>query len=169
VVEGEVLEVTTELSKSGEVWTTARVKVTGQLKGAVDDEIVIHSMGGSYGQYVTHIEGQAVFSEGEHILAFLHLDTLGRYVPIGKFLGKYTVRRAAGEQREHIMRWHPRAEWAFDHRFLPHPPVERRVYADDFRAEVIEHVAKGWSGESIPGISEELLRRVNTPDPRSAQ
>jgi hypothetical protein len=172
IVEGEVQEVWTELDeRSGNVWTLARVRVTEALKGGVnvESEITVHSLGGSIGQYSTHVEGQAVFSEGEHVLMFLHHDVNDHYVPIGKFLGKLTVRRAAGDSREHVMRWHPRPEWAFDARFLPHPAPEKRVYAEDFKKQITDHLAQPWSGEEIPGVSKELLERVNTVENRRAQ
>lgn len=170
IVEGTVSSVHTELDSKDRVWTVATVDVSRRLKGAdVADTIEVWSLGGTIGLYSTHIEGQAVFSEGEHLLTFLHQNEGGRYVPVGKFLGKLTFRRAPDADREHIMRWHPRAEWSFDHRFLPHPPAERRVYADDFIREVQEHLAQPWDGQAIPGVSPELLERVNTPENRSAR
>ena len=171
IVEGTVVEVWTELDDTtNSVWTRARVSVTETLKGAnVGSEIVVSSLGGSVGLFTTHIEGQAVFSEGEHVLMFLHRDGKDRLVPIGKFMGKLTFRRAAGAEREHVMRWHPRPEWKFDHRFLPHPPEDRRVYADDFKAKITDHLAQPWAGEMIPGVSPELLERVNTPENRRAR
>jgi hypothetical protein len=170
IVEGQVQEVWTELDELGYVWTRARVKVSDVWKGhRVPDEIVISSIGGSVGNYTTHVEGQAVFSVGEDMVVFLHRDANDRLVPLGKFLGKMTVRRANGEERQHVMRWHPRPEWKFDHRFLPHPEPEDRVYLDDFEALVRGHLAKPWTGQEIPGVSAELLQRVNTPEIRSAR
>ncbi len=170
IVEGTVTEVRTELDDKDRVWTIATVDVTRRLKGAgVADTIEVWSLGGDIGRYTTHVEGQAVFSEGEHLLTFLHRSESGRYTPVGKFLGKLTFRRAPDADREHLMRWHPRAEWSFDHRFLPHPAADRRVYAEDFIAEVESHLAKPWDGETIPGVSPELLERVNTPANRSAR
>ncbi len=170
VVEGTVTSVRAELDSKDRVWTVATVDVAHRVKGAnVADTIDVWSLGGTIGRYSTHIEGQAVFSQGEHLLVFLHESESGKYVPVGKFLGKLTFRRAPDEDREHLMRWHPRAEWDFDHRFLPHPSPERRVFAEDFIQGVKDHLAAPWDGEAIPGVSSDLLRRVNTPESRSAR
>ncbi len=170
IVEGTVVDVRAELDAVDRVWTVATVDVSRRFKGAdVADTIEVWSLGGEIGRYVTHIEGQAVFSEGEHLLAFLHRSDAGRYVPVGKFLGKMTFRRAPDASQEHLMRWHPRAEWKFDHRFLPHPSPERRVFANDFIQKLETHLAQPWDGQQIPGISPELLERVNTPANRSAR
>ena len=170
IVEGTVIDVRAELDSVDRVWTVATVEVARRLKGAhVEDTIEVWSLGGEIGRYNTRIEGQAVFSEGEHLLVFLHQNEGGRYVPLGKFLGKMTFRRAPGETREHLMRWHPRPEWKFDHRFLPHPAPEDRVFADDFIQQIEDHLATPWDGETIPGISPELLERVNTPENRSVR
>jgi len=170
IVEGTVTSVRAELDAKDRVWTVATVDVARRVKGAdVADTIDVWSLGGSIGLYTTHIEGQAVFSEGEHLLVFLHEGEAGKYVPVGKFLGKLTFRRAPDEAREHLMRWHPRPEWSFDHRFLPHPAPERRVFAEDFIQGVQDHLAAPWDGQAIPGVSSDLLQRVNTPENRSAR
>jgi hypothetical protein len=170
IVEGTVTSVRAELDDKDRVWTIATVEVARRIKGVgVADTIDVWSLGGAIGRYTTHVEGQAVFSEGEHLLVFLHRGESGRYVPVGKFLGKMTFRRAPDASREHLMRWHPRPEWSFDHRFLPHPPAERRIFADDFIQGIQEHLAQPWDGEAIPGVSADLLERVNTPENRSAR
>jgi len=170
IVEGEVVEVWTELDENDRIWTRARVRVTDTWKGAqVGEEIVVDSIGGTHGSRVLHVAGQAVFSEGEPLLAFLHQTEDDRLVPLGKFHGKYTLRRAPGDQRVHLRRWHPVNSQPFDHRFIPHLPAERRMYLDDVEQQIRDHLAQPWDGHEIPGVDPELLKRVNTPAARSVR
>lgn len=163
IVEGTVLEVWTELGTGGTVWTRARVRVDDQLKGDdLPSEVVVDSLGGRHGDLTMRVVGSAVFSEGERLFVFLDELGSGRLVPIGKFQGKLTVRRAPGEQRHHVMAWQARRVDDFDHRFLPHPEAGDRVYLDDVRDEVR---ARLESGEVSPvtGLSMEEIERRNTP------
>jgi hypothetical protein len=170
IVEGEVLEVYTEIADDNNVWTRARVRVDDVWKGAdVPSEIVVSSIGGTYGTRTMVVDGAAVFSEGEPLVAFLHRDHEGRLVPIGKFHGKFTIRRATGDTEPHVRRWHAQRGERFDHRFLPHLPPERRIYLSDMEEQVRTHLAKPWDGHEIPGVSPELLERVNTPAARTVR
>lgn len=167
VIEGEVLEIWTEIDDNGNIWTQARVQVDDVWKGAdVPDELVISSIGGTYGTRTMNVEGAAVFSVGEPLVAFLHRDSHDRLVPIGKFHGKFTVRRATGDAEPHLRRWHAKRGQAFDHRFLPHLPAERRMYLTDVEDLVRSHLAQPWDGHEIPGVDPALLDRVNTPAAR---
>ena len=170
IVEGEVVDTWTELDEHGSVWTRVKVSVSDVWKGhRVARELIVSEHGGSVGHYRTEVPGRAVFSKGEELLLFLHLDSQQRWVPVGKYLGKMTIRRAQGESRHHLMRWHPRAEWTFDHRFLPHPPVDERLYLDDLEARIRAQMAAPWDGHEIPGVDASFLSRVNTHEIRSAQ
>jgi hypothetical protein len=163
IVEGKVLEVWTEVGAGGTVWTRARVKIDDQLKGDdLPSEVVIDSLGGQHGDFSMQVVGAAVFSEGERLLVFLDELGSGRLVPIGKFQGKFTVRRAPGESRHHLLAWHARRVGDFDHRFLPHPAEAERVYLDDVLGTVR---ARLLSGEVSPvvGLAPEELERRNTP------
>lgn len=166
IVQGTVLEVWTT-AEDGYVWTHARLKVTDTLKGPrVPSELVIDSMGGTYGQLTTYIPGAAQFSVGETLFAFLHETPQGLLVPVSKFQGKYTLRRAPGETRKHALRWHGVDRDRFDHRFLPHPKAEDRLYADTLVEQVQRRLDAGWDGKPIPGIDDKTLREVNTLDRR---
>ncbi|MFT4621690.1 MAG: hypothetical protein ACI8PZ_000342 [Myxococcota bacterium] len=163
IVEGEVLEVWTELGAGGTVWTRARVRVDEQLKG--DDlpkEVVIDSLGGRHGDLTMRVVGAAVFSEGEKLFVFLDELGSGRLVPIGKFQGKFTIRRASGDARQHVMNWHARRVDDFDHRFLPHPAPAERIYLDDVRDSVAVRLASGELGV-VPGVPTAEMERRNTP------
>jgi hypothetical protein len=163
VVEGTVTEVWTELDpESSYVWTRARVDVTDVLKGHdLPSEIIVDSIGGTFGNYSMNIPGQAVFSEGEQIFVFLDKLSDDRLVPVSKFLGKYTIRRATGDTRQYARTWHPHQGDVFDHRFLPHPDPENRLYVDDLRDLVRTRVETGWDGKPIPGLSLERLQEIN--------
>lgn len=167
IIRGEVQEVWTELDDRGRVWTRARVAVSETLKGPGQPaELVVDSMGGTFGNISLDIEGQAVFSEHEELLVFLTEMANGRLVPVSKFQGKYTIRRAPGETRAHVMRYHPRAGLQFDARFLPHPAPEAREYLDDLVAQVQARLDRGWDGTPVPGLSPERLEQLNTLERR---
>jgi hypothetical protein len=170
IVEGTVTRVWTELSDEETVWTRAEVQVREQLKGsALPETIIIDSMGGTHNGFKVDIVGRAVFSEGERMFVFLHENQAGRFVPVAKFLGKYTIRRAPGERRHHVVTWHPSKTFAFDHRFIPHPNPEDLVYFDAFSDRVRMHLEEPFDGRAIPGISSEELKHVNTPARRVGQ
>ncbi|MEO0602154.1 MAG: hypothetical protein AAF211_12005, partial [Myxococcota bacterium] len=147
------------------------------LKGpGTPETIVIDSLGGTHGDLHSYIPGMAVYSPGERIFAFLgEIDQGRRLSPVSMFQGKYTVRRATGATRKHVLQVHPKGApgWTFDHRFLPHPAPEDRVYLDELRGRVLARLDAGWDGQPIPGISSEKLAEVNglelpiTPGPEA--
>ena len=164
IVRGTVTEVWTEMDERGSVWTRARVSISDIYKGPdAPADLIIDSFGGTYGAHTTGMEARAVFSVHEELIAFLSLQGNGRLVPIGKFMGKYSVRKAPDSDRSHVMLWHPTAKLEFDARFLPHPAPEDRTYLDDLLTQVNDHVATGWDGKPIPGASMDKLQKVNTP------
>ncbi len=142
VVRGDITEVWTEVDEDGRIWTRARMQVQHVYKGPDDP---------------------AVFSEYEEALVFLHQRPRdGRLVPVGKFVGKYTIRRAPGDTRQYARTWHPRAGIKYDARFLPHPAPENRLYLDDLEARIEARLDTGWDGKPIPGLSPERLEQINT-------
>lgn len=161
IVEGHVEEVWTELDpQTSMVWTRARVSITETYKGPDQPvELIIDSAGGRVGDYEVYIPGAASFSEGEDIFVFL-AENGPRWVPISKFQGKYTIRRATGERQKHAMLWHGRRGETYDARFLPHPAPEHRLYLDELRQRVLDQLAVGWDGQPIPGISTARLQVV---------
>lgn len=166
IVEGEVQRVWTDIDDRGLVWTHSEVTLSTVHKGpSVPVSLVVDSLGGRVGDYVTHVPGQAVFSQGESVFLFLD-DTGDHVVPVAKFQGKFTLRRATGETRQHAMTWHPNPSERFDHRFLPHPEAEHRLYLDDLRERVQQRLDRGWDGQPIPGISAERLQLINTLERR---
>jgi len=168
IVEGTVQEVWTEIdAETGRVWTRASLDVTDVLKGPSDPTtLVIDSEGGTSGAVTTTISGRAQFSEGEDVFVFLDVVRGERLVPVAKYMGKYTLRRAPGETRQHAMTWHGDGYTPFDARFLPHPPPEARLYVDDLRAQVVQRLSQPWDGAPIPGIDHARLAEINAPDRR---
>ena len=169
VIRGTVEQVWTELDEREHVWTRARITVAHALKGAdAPAEVIVDSLGGSYGAYETTLPGHAVFSAGEEVVAFLSRTDSGRLVPVAKFLGKYTVRRAPGEHTSYVMRWqpsdHPVAP--YDARFIPHARPEDRVALDDLLAAIETRVQAGWDGKPIPGIATQRLIELNAAERR---
>jgi hypothetical protein len=167
-VEGHIVEVWTEIdSVTGRVWTRANLDVTDVWKGPSEvTSLVIDSEGGTSGAVTTTIPGRAQFSEGEEVFVFLDVVRGDRLVPVGKYMGKLTLRRAAGETRKHAMTWHGDGHTPYDARFLPHPAPEDRLYLDDLRDRVAKRLAEPWDGAPIPGIDRARLEAINTPDRR---
>lgn len=164
IVKGTVTSVWTEVDDRGYVWTRAGVEVDEVYKGPDDpDFLVVDAMGGEVGERRMVVPSSARFSVGEHTLMFLaEIDHGRKLTPVGMFLGKYTIRRAPGDVREHVIRYN-RTEEAFDHRFLPYAPPEQREYLDDLLQRVETHLDVGWDGRPIPGISAQKLEEINTP------
>ena len=165
IVQGTVTDVWSEVDDSGHVWSRARVRVSHVFKGPdAPETMVIDVLGGELGQLRSEIPGRARFSSGEEMLVFLaDVDFGRRLTPVGAFTGKHTIRRAPGERRQHVMRWHGDPDEAFDARFLPNPPADERVYLDDLVADIEARLDTGWDGQPIPGLAPEKLERLNTP------
>ena len=168
IVEGKVLEVWTELDdEKAMVWTRARVQVTRTIKGPDSPtELVVESPGGRYGDFDVQVPAHAVFSPDEDVFLFLDQNKEGRLRPAGRFLGKYTIRRAPGETEKYARTWNSTVNEPFDARFLPHPEIADRVYLTDLEDRVEDRLRVGWDGQPIPGASAELLRIVNAPERR---
>ncbi len=167
IVRGQVESIWSELDERGHVWTRALVDVSEVLKGPDQpDVLVVDTPGGKIGAEEVSIHLAARFSEGEEVLLFLaEVDFGRRLAPVAMAMGKYTVRRAPGETRHHLMQW-SRSQEAYDHRFLPHPPAAERVYLDDLLDRVSQRLATGWEGDAIPGIAPERLIEINKPERR---
>jgi hypothetical protein len=168
IVQGTVTDVWTEMDDQGYVWTRARLDVSRVLKGPDSpDELVVDTLGGSFGLSTTWVHGAARFTETEEVLVFL--DTIrdgSRYSPVAMNRGKYTIRRAPDDTKKHVMQWESDPRETFDARFLPHPALQDRVYLDEVVAQVQRRLDVGWDGRPIPGLSSEKLRAINTADRR---
>lgn len=165
IVRGEVRRVWVERDGvTDHLWTRAEISVTQVYKGAGEPEtLILDTLGGTLDGDTMEVMQAPRWSVGEDVLIFVDQLENGRLSTLGLYLGKMTVRRAPGETRHYAMRWHGRPSERYDSRFLPHPPVGKRVYLD----EVIQHMEvrldQGWDGRPVPGLSREHLQMINTP------
>ncbi len=169
VVRGQVLESWSEMDEFGRIWTKSRVRVSTVYKGMdVPAEIVVDQMGGTYRGIILDVPGRAWFSPDEEAILFLNKHESGRIGIVQKYMGKYVVRRAPGDDRPYVRTWSQPQDEAipYDGRFLPHPAPEQRLYADDLVGRIQARVAAGWDGQPIQGLELETLRTINLPENR---
>lgn len=169
IVRGTVVETWSDVDEYDRVWSHARVRVTETYKGnALPAEIVVDQLGGSVDGLTLDVPGRAWFSAEEDVFLFLSQHESGRWGVVQKFMGKFMIRRAPGEDRSYVRTWSQRQAnpLGYDGRFLPHPPVEERVYFDDLVARVEARVQAGWDGQPIPGLTADTLRTINLPENR---
>ena len=168
IIRGHVTRVWTDADADGKVWTHAEVAVAEVLKGPDEPAtLVVTSLGGALGEQRTRVDGMARFSVDEDALMFLDSMHQGRdLTPVGAFTGKFTIRRPPHESRSIAVAYDVNPDTRFDARFLPVPPREQWLFADDFEAEIRAHLDAGWNGRPIPGIALEQLQRVNAPERR---
>lgn len=160
IVRGTVTDIWTMLDDKGRVWTKAQVEVTAVLKGDPSTRtVVVSQLGGVHVNEYQLISGAARFSVGEDTL--LYLETLGNGMTtcVGMWQGKSTVRIDPDSGREMAVRLVLSQDAWYDHRFLPHPPADERIYVDDLEAEIQGRVEQGWDGAPIPGVSPAELDR----------
>jgi len=162
VVRGVVTQVFSELDDRGNIWTRAQVEVSTVLKGEETQAIIVDQMGGVYGNQRSIITYAPRFSVGEEAYFFIEELGNGRNSLVGWFQGKFTVRIDPDSGREMLVRYNVTQDRVYDHRFIPHPRIENRVFATELVDHVIGRVADGWDGQPIPGTSMERLLRINT-------
>ena len=162
VVRGVVSEVWNELDSKGDIWTLASVEVTRVYKGNPETtSVIVHQQGGSLNGQTLSMSVSARFSPGEEALFFLENNSQGRTFVVGADQGKFTIRIDPDNGEEMLVRSALSQERYYDHRFLPHPSPDKRLYMSDVEAQVVSRVAQGWDGQPIPGTSMERLERVN--------
>ena len=161
IVRGTVKKVWTEQDSNGRVWTRARVAVTDNFKGTAPAEIIVDNMGGTFGDVRASVWATARYSLNEDVFIFVEQLDNGRLSSFGLFNGKFTIRRAAGDTKLHAMKWHGHPDEPFDHRFLPYPAPQDRLYLDSLVERVQNRVTAGWDGQPVPGVSMETLRKIN--------
>ena len=162
-IHGVITEVWTEEDAKGVVWTRAQIEVNQTYKG--DSSVksyIVDQLGGRFGGNSTGMAGTARFSVGEDAVFFLETLGNGRTTTVGLSQGKFTTRMDPYSQLKVVTRYAPPAGQKYDHRFIPLPKGDERVYFDDFVERIQARVEQGWDGKAIPGVSMERLRTINT-------
>ncbi len=162
VVRGIVTEVWVERDARGNLWTKAQVEVTRTLKGDPDVVAIdVDQQGGILQDELQLISGAPRFSVGEEGLFFLEHLGSGRTSVVGWQQGKYTRRIDPDSGDAMAVRFNPPYARPYDHRFIPHPAPEHRIYMADLEAQVLDRVEEGWDGVPIPGADSAKLTRIN--------
>ena len=148
ILRGTVAETWTEVAEGGRIWTRAQVDVTRVYKGdSTIETIVVDQLGGHYAGVTMHVEGATRFSHEEEIVIFLDELESGRISPLGMFTGKYTVRLDPYTQTNIVQRFTVAAKQSYDHRFLPLPEQDARIYLADFETQILDRVLVGPTTE----------------------
>lgn len=162
IVRGTVTEVWTARDDIGRIWTHAQIEVAETFKGEPVDLVLVSQMGGVHANDFQPMHGAPRFDVGEEGFFFLEHLPAGYTGVVGWWQGKYTVRVDPLSGQEMLVQFVVSQDTWYDHRFIPHPPVDERLMADDFQQELLGNVANGWDGEPIPGVELEKLARINT-------
>ena len=166
IVRGTVTQVFTELDERGNVWTRAQVEIQDTLKGDSSTRaVLVDQIGGVHGNKYSVIGLASRFSVGEEAFFFLEHLRSGRTSLVGWYQGKFTVRMDPHAAEEMLVRFTIHQDRPYDHRFIPHPPADKRLYVSDFTDRVLERVDTGWDGRPIPGADPAKLRRINRVQP----
>ena len=123
--------------------------------------MVVEQPGGIWGTTETLVESVARFSVGEEGYFFVEELDSGRSVTAGMYQGKYNIIFDPYSRQELAVRFAVDPRRDFDHRFIPLPPKQNRVSAQNFELTIEESVNNGWDGQPIPGVSMEKLERIN--------
>ena len=161
IVRATVTEVWAEEDVQGQIWTRVQIEVDAILKGGETQALIVDQLGGIYHNDYAPIVGAARFSPGEEAIFFLEQFDSGRLSVVGLFQGKYTVRIDPDTAREMLVRFAPHQSKVYDHRFIPHPPLDERKYVEDMESQILDQLERGWDGTPIPGANTEKLRRIN--------
>jgi len=139
IVRGTVTEVWTERDDRGVIWTRAQVEVSSVLKGdATIDALIVDQLGGEWAGLRMQVGGAARFSAGEDAVLFLaNQETNGRVLLQSMGLGKWTVRIDPHSGQEIVQRFMPPMNEDYDHRFIPAPAKEDRLFFADFEDRIV--------------------------------
>lgn len=162
IVKGTITEVWAEEDENGVVWTRAQLEVSKTYKGDSQTRaFIIDQMGGRFGGNVSSVEAAAQFSLGEEGIFFLETLDSGRTTTVGLSQGKFTLRLDPYTADTIVQRFTPPANQAYDHRFIPLPAEDKRVFLTELEATIEQRVKAGWDGKAIPGASSDRLQRIN--------
>ena len=162
IVRGVITEIWTEEDRNGVVWTRAQLEVSQTLKGNADIKVyIVDQIGGTFGGSVTKVGGTARFSQGEEGIFFLETIDNGRTITVGLSQGKFTARMDPYSQELIAQRYAPPPRQKYDHRFIPLPKEEKRLYLSDLIEQIEDRVEQGWDGKPITGADMKRLQEIN--------
>jgi len=148
VVRGTITEVWTETDENGTVWTYAQLIPARTFKGDPGDVLILEQIGGRYADQVTDIWNAPRFSVGEEGYFFIKkTPRLGRLVIVGMAQGKFTIRLDPYSQKDIVQRFAPDHLTPYDHRFIPLPPAELRINAEEFEHLIRRRLSTGQRSE----------------------
>jgi hypothetical protein len=166
IAHGVVTEVWVEKDDAGNLWTRANVEITRTLKGdAAIDAVTIDQLGGILQDEFQLISSVPRFSQGEEGLFFLETLGSGRISVVGWEQGKYTARIDPDNGERMAVQFPLPYTRAYDHRFLPHPAPQDRIYMADLEDRILDRLELGWDGQYIPGADPAKLARINKLQP----
>jgi hypothetical protein len=162
IVRGTVNQTWVDTDERGDHWTRVELEVEVVYKGAPStDALQLDVMGGFLGTEGTIIQDVPRFDVGEEVLVFAERLESGLLVPTGMEQGKHTVRVCPDSGREMLVRFNPALERPYDHRFIPHPAPEARLYLSELLGQVNARIAQGWDGRPIVGKSTDRLLEMH--------
>ena len=132
-IHGTVVEMWTEQDTNGHVVTRVMIDPESVLKGdAPDGAIVVTQPGGELAGLRTIVDGTARFNVGEQVVVLLqHKERFDTFVLVNMVQGKYSIRLDPHTHREVVQQIVVAPHLEFDHRFLPFPAEEDKVFLDD--------------------------------------
>jgi hypothetical protein len=144
IIRGTVTEVWTERDDRGVIWTRAQVDVSSVIKGNQDaDALIIDQLGGEWGGVRMSVGGAARFSQGEEGLFFIAENNgKTRFLLQSMGLGKWTIRIDPHSGREIVQQFMAPLNEDYDHRFIPAPAKEDRVFLSSFEERIQTRLAQ---------------------------
>lgn len=170
IARGVVTNTWVDLDENETHWTHVQIEIDRVYKGPEDLEVLeLEVIGGIINGDFTRVAHTPRFAPDERVLVFAEDLESGRTVPTGLSQGKWTIRISPEDGREMLVRFNPSLERPYDPRFIPHPEPGNRLYLDDYLDRVHSRIRQGWTGEPIPGKSNERLRQMHGIVPTPGQ
>ena len=143
IIRGTVVESWVEHNLRDMVMTHYLVDTSMVLKGdAPDGYVHVAVLGGEMSTFSTLVEGAARYNVGEEVLLLLaYKENFDHYVTMSMAKGKYTIRLDPESRREIVQRVNVPNNLKYDHRFLPFPSNDEKVFVDDFEERVLDIVS----------------------------
>jgi len=143
IIRGTVVESWVEHNLRDLVMTHYLIDTSMVLKGdAPDGYVHVAVLGGEMASFRTVVEGSARYNLNEEVLLVLeYKERFDHYVTKSMAKGKYTIRLDPESRREIIQRVIIPSNMKYDHRFLPFPSADEKVFVSDFEEHVLDIVS----------------------------